>query len=262
MTKIVFFDIDGTLVSFTTHRIPQSTIEAIKELKAHGIKVVIATGRPKVFITNLTELEELGLIDGFVTMNGSYCYVGDKVIFSNPIPHNEAVAIGEFCEKHKYTCVFIGENQDLVRNVNNDFVELFYDMLKVKEIPVSQTFEEAISFPLYQITAFFSSAVENEIIDSLPNCEFGRWMDGFADIGAKGNTKQLGIDKMIEHFGFDLSETMAFGDGGNDITMLRHASIGVAMGGSAEEVTSAANYTTTSVDDNGIANALRHFGVI
>ena len=55
---------------------------------------------------------------------------------------------------------------------------------------------------------------------------------------------------------------MAFGDGQNDIEMLRHAAVGVAMGNAAEEVRRAADYVTASIDDDGVALALRHFGLI
>ena len=66
MIKAVFFDIDGTLVSFKTHAIPQSTIEALAALRERGIKVFIATGRPLVAINNLGDQ----VFDGYVTMNG------------------------------------------------------------------------------------------------------------------------------------------------------------------------------------------------
>ena len=56
----------------------------------------------------------------------------------------------------------------------------------------------------------------------------------------KGDTKQKGIDEIIRHFGIKLEETMSFGDGGNDISMLRHAAIGVAMGQAKEDVKAAA----------------------
>ena len=61
-TKAVFFDLDGTLVSFRTHRIPQSTLEAVSRLRAEGVKVFIATGRPMPFINNLEGLEYYGII--------------------------------------------------------------------------------------------------------------------------------------------------------------------------------------------------------
>ena len=63
----LFFDIDGTLVSFKTHEIPASTILALTQAKANGHRVFIATGRPPIIITNLAAIEHL--IDGFVTIN-------------------------------------------------------------------------------------------------------------------------------------------------------------------------------------------------
>ena len=54
----------------------------------------------------------------------------------------------------------------------------------------------------------------------------------------------------------------AFGDGGNDVAMLRAAGVGVAMGNACDEALNAADYVTASVDDDGIAKALAHLGVI
>ena len=79
MTKALFFDIDGTLVSFETHRIPSSTIEALEAAHAKGLKIFIATGRPKAIINNLSELQDRNLIDGYITMNGAYCFVGEDL---------------------------------------------------------------------------------------------------------------------------------------------------------------------------------------
>ena len=62
--------------------------------------------------------------------------------------------------------------------------------------------------------------------------------------------------------GLDPKFTMAFGDGGNDTSMIRTAGIGVAMGNALDTLKQAADYTTTSVDDNGVLNALRHFKLI
>ena len=67
---------------------------------------------------------------------------------------------------------------------------------------------------------------------------------------------------MAEYLGLDFSETMAFGDGGNDISIIREAGIGVAMGNANEEVKAMADYVTSSVDEDGVKNALVHFGII
>lgn len=262
MIKALFFDIDGTLVSFETHKIPDSTIKALEAAKAKGIQIFISTGRPGVIINNLSSLQERNLIDGYITMNGGYCFVGDEVIYKSTIPATDVEALMSFCTKRDFPCIVVGEHDICVCQPNELVKNIFHDFLKVDVIPV-KTPEEAIQGKdVFQMTPFVTDDEEKEVLSSIPNCEIGRWYPAFADVTAKGNTKQKGIDEIIRHFGIRLEETMAFGDGGNDISMLRHAGIGIAMGNAKDDVKAAADYVTTDVDDNGIANALKHFGII
>ena len=88
--KAIFFDIDGTLVSFQTHGVPSSAAQAIETLRSRGIKVFIATGRPFYQINNLGDLR----FDGYVTLNGAWCIDAQgEVIFSIPIPHEDLEAV-------------------------------------------------------------------------------------------------------------------------------------------------------------------------
>lgn len=89
-----------------------------------------------------------------------------------------------------------------------------------------------------------------------------RWYPTFADIIASGVDKGVGIDQFCNYHGFSLEETMAFGDGGNDLEMLRHAAIGIAMGNADDDVKQAADYVTNDVDDEGVFKALQHFGLV
>ena len=118
--------------------------------------------------------------------------------------------------------------------------------------------EEALGFTVMQVIAFYTEAEQKHIIcDILKGCDDTRWHPVFADCIARGTNKASGIDHVCRHYGFQPSETMAFGDGGNDIEMLRHAGIGVAMGNASDEVKAAADYVTESVDDDGVAKALQ-----
>lgn len=261
MTKALFFDIDGTLVSFQTHAIPASTIEALTLAHEKGIQIFIATGRPSLIINNLGELQSRGLIDGYITMNGGYCFVGDKVIYKSSIVREDVQTLARICKERGYACIFVGEHEAWVCQPSEELRQIFYTFLGVKEFP-EVGFEEATGHEMYQMTPFFSPEDEKGIAPQMPECEFGRWFHSFVDITAKGNTKQNGIDEFIRHFGFKLEETMAFGDGGNDIGMLRHAGIGVAMGNANEEVKASADYVTASVDEDGIFKALKHFEII
>ena len=261
MTKALFFDIDGTLVSFQTHVIPASTIEALTLAHEKGIQIFIATGRPTLIINNLGELQSRGLIDGYITMNGGYCYVGNEVLYKGSIPEKDVKALADFCQKNNYPCIFVGEHDASVCQPDEMLRYIFYQHLGVKEFP-EETFEKAIQRDVYQITAFFNPEQEKEVLPQADGGEFGRWHPAFVDITAKGNTKQNGINQFIKRFGFKLEETMAFGDGGNDIGMLRHAGIGIAMGNASDEVKAAADYVTAHVDEDGIYKAMKHFEII
>lgn len=96
------------------------------------------------------------------------------------------------------------------------------------------------------------------ILESVPTS----WNPYFCDIIPKDSNKGVGIRRMAEKYGIDISETMAFGDGNNDIEMLQAAGIGVAMGNAGDDVKAVADYVTTADTDNGVVNALRHFGIL
>lgn len=136
MIKALFFDIDGTLVSFNTHEIPSSTLAAIAEAKAKGIKIFIATGRPKAIINNLTALQERELIDGYITMNGGYCFVGDEVIYKHSIPVQDVKALAALSDERNFPCIFVAEHTVAVCNTNKLVNEIFHDFLHVDILPI------------------------------------------------------------------------------------------------------------------------------
>ena len=113
-----------------------------------------------------------------------------------------------------------------------------------------------------QMTPFFAADYEQQLMARLPECISGRWHPEFTDITANGADKGKGIIAIAHHEGLDVSQTIAFGDGGNDTSMIRQAGIGIAMGNAIEELKQEADYVTTTVDEDGILNALRHFELI
>lgn len=263
MIKALFFDIDGTLVSFRTHHIPEQTLRALLAIKAKGIQVFISTGRPTVLINNLDTLQERGVIDGYITMNGAYCYVGDEVIYKSSVPHEDVERVMGYCEARSIPCVVVGEHDICAYRLGEEIRRIFYEHIRVTAPIPDMPAQEAIrDKEVFQLSPFITREQEDELAPYLHHSEIGRWHPAFIDLTAKGNTKQRGMDEIIRHFGLRLEETMAFGDGGNDVPMLRHAGIGVAMGNASEEVQAHADYVTTSVDEDGVLNALKHFGLL
>ena len=256
----LFFDIDGTLVSFETHQIPPSTILALTQAKANGHKVFIATGRPPIIITNLGAIEHL--IDGYVTTNGALCFVGSDVVACKAIPQQEARMVVEDSIEKQYGVIVIGEKDVAVLDPKGDVDLIFRQHLAVENLNLAKPVEHVLQQRILQITPFFDKDYEKELMARLPGCTSGRWHPAFTDVTAKGADKGEGIMAMAEHLGLDPQYTMAFGDGGNDSTMVRRAGIGVAMGNAIDELKKEADFVTTSVDEDGIRYALSHFGLI
>ena len=256
----LFFDIDGTLVSFNTHQIPPSTILALTQAKANGHKVYIATGRPPLIITNLGAIEHL--IDGWITINGALCFVGDEIVSCKDIPHEAAQLVVDDAREKGYGAIVVGERDVAVYDPQGEVDQVFRREIAVDNLDQVKPMDEVMRQRILQLTAFFSADYERELMARIPNCTSGRWHPAFTDITAFGADKGEGILDMAQHLGFDPQYTIAFGDGGNDSSMIHRAGIGVAMGNALDSLKEEADYTTTSVDDNGILNALRHFKLI
>lgn len=256
----LFFDIDGTLVSFKTHEIPASTIFALTQAKANGSRVYIATGRPPVILTNLGAIEHL--IDGYITTNGALCYVGDQLVCCQPIPMQDVMTCVNDAQEKGYSLIVVGRKKVAVLDPKGDVDRIFRQMLAVKNLDKASPLDEVLQQDILQLTPFFPADYEPQLLARMSQCVSGRWHPEFTDITANGADKGKGIQAIARHEGFDPNHTIAFGDGGNDTSMILQAGIGVAMGNAIDALKQQADYITTSVDEDGILNALRHFRVV
>lgn len=256
----LFFDIDGTLVSFKTHEIPESAVKALARAKQNGSQVYIATGRPPMIITNLGQIEHL--IDGYITINGALCYIGNELVSLHPIPMEDVQTCVLDAQAKGYGLIVVARDQVAVLDPTGSVDRIFRQYLNVKEFDNPSPLEEVLRQDVLQLTAFFDAAYEREMLARMPHCVSGRWHPEFTDITALEADKGKGIQAIALHQGFDAGRTIAFGDGGNDLSMIRQAGIGVAMGNATDELKQHADYISTSVDEDGILNALRHFNVV
>lgn len=258
MIKAIFLDVDGTLVSFNTHSMPQSAVDALKQAHDAGIKIIIATGRPYTDLHEITEVP----YDAVIALNGSDCTLNDGTrIFRVPISHedfNQAIQLS----KHLGFAIALETDKGILVN---ELTPTVIELVKLVDHPIPPVVDIEKEFNnsvCCQLCFFCNAETERQVMEQLPNLSASRWSQLFADINVAGINKATGISKIAEYYGINLSQTIAFGDGGNDIAMLRAAGIGVAMGNALDEVKSAADYITDEVDADGIRNALRYYGVI
>lgn len=260
MIKAIFFDIDGTLVSFKTHKVPESTIKALNLLREKGVKIFIATGRHPSIMNLGNNIDELKF-DGYVALNGQYCFADNKVIYKNSICKEDIKNLVEFLKTSDYPCGFIEEKEYMYINHINEDVKTVLKSVNIP-LPNIKDISRALENDIFQLNPYIPAEKDHIFLNILKNCDATRWNPLFLDIIPAGGGKHIAIKKVREYFGFTQDETMAFGDGENDITMLLNVGIGIAMGNANKAVKDVAKYITTSVDDDGIYKALKHFSII
>jgi Cof subfamily protein (haloacid dehalogenase superfamily) len=190
------------------------------------------------------------------------CFVGEKEIRCKNIPKDDVQTVVQDAQEKNYGLIVIGERDVAVLDPKGEVDRIFRNELAVENLNLAKPLDLVLGQRILQLTAFFSADYERELMARIPCCTSGRWHPAFTDITAKGADKGEGVLLMAQHFGFDPQYTMTFGDGGNDASMIRTAGIGVAMGNALDSLKQEATYTTTSVDEDGILHALRHYQLI
>ncbi len=256
--KAVFFDVDGTLISFKTNTIPDSTQNAIMKLRDKGIKVIVATGRS---INSLDHIKHIAF-DGFITFNGGYCMTAEgEVMFRKAIDPDDINNLITYSQKHPLNYSLMYEDKVEINDATPEVIGM-YAHINLPVPPVHPK-DHIDTENVLQANIFLGPEDEKSFMEQvMPNSVSSRWTPLFADVNPGGISKQNGIENFCRHFGIDVSETMSFGDGGNDISMLKCTKIGVAMGNANDIVKEIADYVTEDVDHHGIEKALYYFGVL
>lgn len=260
--KAIFFDIDGTLVPFGAGGIPGEVSDAIAAVRRKGVKVFISTGRHLRWVDNLGDTQ----FDGYVTVNGGMLFLSDRSteIYHHPIDKEDIRRFVEFSHRTSMPLVVVPADGDITISRVDETVRFVTKQLCITDIYESDT-DYALDRDIVQLMAFGPEEERREsglFGDVLRHCKPTSWNPYFCDIIPDDSDKSLGIIRMAEYFGIHVEQTMAFGDGGNDVGMIRAAGIGVAMGNATEEARNAADHITTDVSDHGVINAFRHFGLL
>ncbi|MBQ9638711.1 MAG: Cof-type HAD-IIB family hydrolase [Bacteroidales bacterium] len=255
MTKAIFFDIDGTLLSYKTHRLMPGTIEALTKLHKAGVLLFVASGRPMVLIPDMPIP-----FDGYITVNGGYCISGDEVLLRCPIAAEDTERWLDYVDaQHMSTMCFTAH--DMYVNHITPEAEALRNQLDFT-MPPLLPLKAMHGKEVYQFIALMPSEQDADVLSLLPNCRLPRWHAAFTDVIPANSSKAAGIECMLNHFDLKPEETMAFGDGANDVEMLQYVGCGVAMGNASSEVKKQADFVTLTADEEGILHALTQLHLI
>ena len=258
---LIFFDIDGTLLVKPFDPMPASTIRAIEQARANGHICMINTGRSLKLvgedITGQTEFD--GLLLGCGTM---ITYYGE-VLFHKIFTAEEARQIIAGLQRYGIDAVLEGAENNFLAPVGEMFHEHWKEYIRKFTDMSYGTYAEAPE----HFDKFYAYVEDRSKMDAFMQ-QFADLLDvvdrskGYFELMPKGCSKASAMEYVAKYLGIPMSETVAIGDGANDIPMLKCAHCAIVMGNAPEEVKSLADFITTDVDKDGIENALKWLGVI
>ncbi len=271
-TKYIFFDIDGTLLSHT-YGISKGTLDTLERLRANGHKIFICTGRSKAYVDDYIRRMPF---DGFIYGAGAHVMVGKKTLYMSILPREEIEKMMEFFKAYNISFILEGPNYAFHDEAALKFFRERW-VLQTSDTPylslhklADEKILSVISYPdmteeINKVSVFAKHEEDLELIRdnfsskyhiiSYPTTSSG-------EIIGEGVNKASGIKHMIRHFGVDLADCVAVGDSMNDYEMIRECGIGIAMGNADPKVKQIADFVTEDVNSEGIATAMRHYGLI
>ncbi len=266
--KLIFLDVDGTLIPFGTYMPTASAVEAIKLARKNGHKVFLNTGRCRCEIHK--ELEEIGF-DGIICSNSLYIEENNKILFQKNIPAERVKALADWLSDNKVGFFFEGHKSVMAtplyfEQMIERFGEKAVNRLKkgfpsIKESDLSYDDVAKINF----ITRHgLAQKIKQEFSKDFQINEWSLLGDdaGMGEITLHEASKAEGVRVIIEHLGAKKEDTYAFGDTSGDLPMIKYCGTGVAMGNAEQVLKDEADYVTSDVDKDGIINAFRHFEFI
>lgn len=255
--KIVFFDLDGTLMSHDKTILP-STKEALHALREKGIITVICTGRaPRMFQELITELE----FDSYISMNGQHVVYEGKELFSNPMDKEILTELSKHAKEKGHGITYSNSEVFAVNEAEHPLVTGSLGRLKLEYPSV----DEAIysHSPVHQIQLYGNVEDIQPYMDRYQNdYEFIRWDENAVDMLPKGASKAVGILKVMEHLNVPVENSYAFGDGPNDFEMIECVGTGIAMGNAIPELKGKADLVTDTCSNDGIMKGLLACGLL
>ena len=279
----LFFDIDGTLLSEVTHKIPESALEALAQAKRNGHLLFINTGRTYCCVpseikgltagvqdvTDSAEGDGLNLpeyFDGLLCGCGSYLTFRGEILLESHLDVSKGRKIIEKMKECRVDGTLEG-TEDLYcsrepsRFEKLERVKKYFDYLGIAKTKYME--DPDISYDkLYVYIDEKSDAEEFFGFMREQDMEIIKRGVNEYEIAQAAYSKGTACEFIRRHFGLDMDRIYVFGDSNNDLAMFEYAKHTVAMGKHSVELEPDTEYVTAAVEEDGIAKALRHYGLI
>lgn len=253
--KIFFFDIDCTTFDHNVDKVRESTYEALQKLKDKGCKLCINTSRSYAEMYNVPK-KLLDMMDCVIMLSGSYI-IKDGEVLIRYLDDDQVAKCIEYMDSHDITYRYCTDDGGGYLNRHDqDKEDLFYRLYNMVPSIKKYEGEKVLHFLFYA-----ADYRRDELRKLMDKSEFSFLKLG-AEFYPQKTDKGFAVNDVAKLYGYSIEDTCAFGDGDNDCTMLKKAHLGIAMGNGTEMCKQNADYITDDISDEGLYNAMKHFGFI
>lgn len=260
--KIIFYDIDGTLLSETTNKVPGSAVQALRAAKENGHFGIINTGRSREALE--PSLLKLGL-DGYICGCGTYIEFNQQILYTRCLGNTLSKQIVDDLRHYNLEAVLEGSNTlyyDEENHSPHDEIKRVKEKHLKNRFHVSNWNDNTINFDKFSLWVTADSDYTEFYNKYKDQFEFIDRGNDFYEVVPDGCSKASGIEYLIRHLNIPFENTFAMGDSTNDISMLSYVKNSIAMGNSTPSLFEIVSYRTKDVDQNGLAHALEHYKLI
>ncbi len=270
--KFVFLDIDGTIVDLDG-QMPESAARALEEAQSRGHQLILCTGRQRsqVYPWLLSRIP----FDGMISCAGANVYVGEKRIFHATVPQERLARLIEYFRRENIGYGLQTEGAFVTEAwCEQKILDLFQSLGRSAEdirvlfggttVDAHTEMRTDVEKAIYVRSGRSLETVRGEIGDyfTVLRYSFGEVDEENGEVTITGLNKTSGIQAYLEYHHADRADTIAIGDGENDMDMLEYAAVGVAMGNAAPHVKQCADVVTDHINQDGLAKAFAKLGLI
>ena len=265
--RAIALDLDGTLTNHDKVVTPR-TRQALLQAESKGAIIILASGRPTYGIVPVAECLELEKRGGYIlSYNGGNIVnakTGEK-LFSQFLPDAVIPILYKYAKEKNHALLGYAGNEIITEMPDAPYVKEESRINKMNIRQVDNLLEVLEPHPTKLLMTGDPTDMlkaEEELVEILgEKMDIFRSAPFFLELVPKGIDKAQSLVRLLSKINLTPADLMAFGDGYNDLSMLKLAGVGVAMANAAPEVRADADYVTLSNEEDGVAAALLHFGM-
>lgn len=263
--RAIALDLDGTLTNHDKEVTP-ITRQALMRAQKDGAHIILASGRPTYGIAPIADHLEIDKYNGYVLS-----YNGGKIVnwqtkeelYSNHLPNNVIPILYNYAKENGYALLGYAGKEIITEMPDNKYVKEESRINKMEIRKVDNLLESLESNPTKLLMTGDASLMikaEEELAEIVGNrMDVFRSAPFFIELVPKGIDKAQSLNRLLELIGLSTNDMIAFGDGYNDLSMLKLAGVGVAMANAVPEVRAEADFITKSNEEDGVAFAIEKF---